>query len=78
MPVALMMSKSQVEGADIEQPRTEFENEVTKRLEFAERALGELHPILCRLFGHRPQTDIVFARGGENLLQGGGAVPRAG
>ena len=64
--------KSQVEGADIEQPRAEFENEVAKRLEFAERALGELHPILCGLFGHRPQTDIVFARGGENLLQGGG------
>ena len=65
--------KSQVEGADIEQPRAEFENEVAKRLEFAERALGELHPVLCGLFGHCPQTDIVFARGGENLLLGGGA-----
>ena len=65
--------ESQVEGADIEQTRTEFENEVAKRLDLVECAFGELHPVLCGLFGHRPQTDIVFARGGENLLQGGGA-----
>ena len=47
-------------------------------MEFAERALGELHPVLSGLFGHRPQTDVVFTRGGENLLQGGGADAACG
>ena len=70
--------EGQVEGTDIVQARAKFEDEVAKRLKFAERSFGELHAVLRRLFGHRPQTNIVFARSCENLLQRGGTDAASG